>query len=787
VVLGRLLSIVALVLALGIGPVFAQSTSDAQVTSIEAKLESLRGRLRAIEAIAIEQLQTDEMMANQKTAIESVQLDAAAETAKLRGPVNEVEAQLARIGAPPADGTLEPPALAAQRRVLETRAARLAAAQKQFELIGFDASQQLAKNTTTQRQQFFERIFKSEKSILNLRLWIDAGAGLWALVGNFGRTVEDTYKYARNNANPVGLLLLPLIAMVIYGLWAFAHNRIISGFGREPIRSNEDGEDTAAQMAPLERLWRALLGLLGMVVLVLIGFIVIRASIEAADVATPNAMAYVNSVLAVVTSAIIYSGVTYFLCAPRNPETRLIAVDDKSARILPVLVGAAALVSSIGNEMPQLFDTLRLPQGGLAGQSALVAIVMISLIGLITAVIQNQAKLSQAEGSSYYLAWFVRFLPLIWVVLAAAVIALLLGYIALAYFITGSILDTALFIISLALIHSLADGFSEVLQNPISKTGQLLRQFTGLTELSLSRIALVFRTGIDILLVVIAVPVLFVIWALTWIDLKAIFGWVYNGVTIGNITLSPWGILVAIAVFVIGVVLTRAITGWMQRRVLSETTLDKGVQDSVRTGASYLGYIIAASFGLSAAGLDFSNIAIIAGALGVGIGFGLQSIVNNFVSGLILLAERPVRVGDWVVTNAGEGIVRKINVRSTEIETFDNCTVIVPNSNLITEAVKNWTHRDTIGRFSVSFVVEPLSKPQTIVEILKSAATNHPKILRYPEAVVRLTRFFNGGIEFELKGSVADVFEGATVASDIRMIVAAELSKRKINLLGAPK
>jgi potassium-dependent mechanosensitive channel len=154
VVLGRLLSIVALILALGVSPVSAQSTSDAQVTSIEAKLESLRGRLRAIEAIATEQLQTDEMMANQKAAIESVQLDAAAETAKLRGPVNEVEAQLARIGAPPADGTLEPPALAAQRRVLETRAARLAAAQKQFELIGFDASQQLAKNTTTQRQQY---------------------------------------------------------------------------------------------------------------------------------------------------------------------------------------------------------------------------------------------------------------------------------------------------------------------------------------------------------------------------------------------------------------------------------------------------------------------------------------------------------------------------------------------------------------------------------------------------------------------------------------------------------
>ncbi len=786
-VLGRLIYLFALFLALGIAPVTAQSTSDAQVTNIEAKLESLRVRLKSVQAIVEEGQYTDDVMANQKAAIESIKLDAAAEASKLRGPVNEVSAQLTRIGTPPADGTVEAPALAAQRRILETRSARLAAAQKQFELVDFEATQQLSKITITQREQFFARIFKSEKSILNPRLWIDAGAGLWAMVGNFWRTVEDTFKYARNNANPAGLLLLPLIAMVLYGLWGFAHNRIISGFGRAPSGAHSDGEAATAQMAPLDRLWRALLGLLGVIVLVSVGIVVIRASIEAADVATPSAMAYVNSVLAVMTSAIIYSGVTYFLCAPRNPETRLIAVDDKAARILPVLVGVAALISSLGNEMPKLFDTLRLPQGGLAGQSALVAIIMIGLIGLITAVIQNQAKHSQAEGSSYYLAWFVRFLPLIWVVLAAAVIALLLGYIALAYFITGSILDTALFIISLALIHSLADGFSEVLQNPISKTGQLLRQYTGLTELSLSRIALAFRTGIDILLVVIAIPALFVIWALTWIDIKSIFGWVYNGVTVGNITLSPWGILVAIAVFAIGVALTRTITGWLQRRVLSETTLDSGVQDSVRTGASYLGYIIAASFALSAAGLDFSNIAIIAGALGVGIGFGLQSIVNNFVSGLILLAERPVRVGDWVVTNAGEGIIKKINVRSTEIETFDNCTVIVPNSNLITEAVKNWTHRDTIGRFAVSFMVEQLNKTQVVADLLKSAATGHPKVLRYPEPVVRLTRFFNGGVEFELKGSVADVFEGANVASDIRMTVANELAKRKISLLGAPK
>ena len=114
---------------------------------------------------------------------------------------------------------------------------------------------------------------------------------------------------------------------------------------------------------------------------------------------------------------------------------------------------------------------------------------------------------------------------------------------------------------------------------------------------------------------------------------------------------------------------------------------------------------------LTSAGVGFSNIAFIAGALGVGIGFGLQSIVNNFVSGLILLAERPVKVGDWIVVGAGEGFVKQINVRSTEIETFDNCTIIVPNSSLVAEPVKNWTHHDTVGKMTVPVSVARDSEP----------------------------------------------------------------------------
>ena len=140
---------------------------------------------------------------------------------------------------------------------------------------------------------------------------------------------------------------------------------------------------------------------------------------------------------------------------------------------------------------------------------------------------------------------------------------------------------------------------------------------------------------------------------------------------------------------------------------------------------------------LTATGVDFSNLALIAGALGLGIGLGLQSIVNNFVSGLIILAERPIRVGDWVSLPAGEGVVRRINVRSTEIETFDSCSIILPNSLLVTEPVRNWTHNDNMGRFLVAVTVDYDSDAELVRK--PPARDGHApttKVLSTPEPTV---------------------------------------------------
>ncbi len=775
--MGAILIRAILVLLVASGAAFAQSTTDAQVSAAEQRIDALSVRLKTVQTILADTATSDTDLANQKGVLDSVKLDIAAEVSKLAGPTSEIEAQIARIGPPPAEGATETPAIAAQRRILATRAAQLAAEQKQLELLNLEASQTQSRISVMQRDQFFERIFKSDRSVLNPRLWLDTVAGLGSILAGVGRTMREAVQ--QNAAsNLSGLLLFPVGCGLAFMAWLAARGWIAAQWPQVTAKPGE-------QMSSLSRLWRVFGKTLGLFALIILAVALFFISLDNAGYLTPRLEKILGTIGNGIASAVLAAGLTYFLCSPRKPEARLIAVDDRTANLLPVLVGASSLAFEFGSTVSEISDTLQLPLTALPGQSAISAGAMITLIGFIVALLQRQARNNQSEGKSYFLTWFVRFFPVLWVLLAIAALALVLGYIALSYFIAGNILQTAFFIVAMALVHSFADAIAESMQNPMSRIGQLMRRFSSLGEVGISRVALFFRTGIDIVILVFALPSLFLIWAVTWIDVSSLYGWLFNGFTVGNITISPSGMMIAFIALAIGIVVTRALTNWLQRRVLSETTLDKGVQDSVRTATSYVGYIIAASVALSAAGLNFSNIAIIAGALGVGIGFGLQSIVNNFVSGLILLAERPVRVGDWVATNDGEGIVKKINVRSTEIETFDNCTVIVPNSALVSGVVKNWTHRDTVGRFGISVIVRPGVDAQVVADVLKEAARAHPKVLRYPEPQVHLVRFPIQGMEFEVKGHVADVFEAAKVASDIRFAIAGGLRKRKIELVAA--
>ncbi len=301
-----------------------------------------------------------------------------------------------------------------------------------------------------------------------------------------------------------------------------------------------------------------------------------------------------------------------------------------------------------------------------------------------------------------------------------------------------------------------------------------------LTDRAVGRLGVAVGVAVDLIIAVIGIPLIILQWTDTWIDIGSWLSSGFFGFEVAGVTIEPASLITAIAILLFGLAATNLITRWLDRRILSRSQLDKGVRDSVKKGIGYAGIFLAGVLALTSAGVGFSNIALIAGALGVGIGFGLQSIVNNFVSGLILLAERPVKVGDWIVVGAGEGFVKQINVRSTEIETFDNCTIIVPNSSLIAEPVKNWTHRDTVGKMTIAVSVARDTEPEKVRDILLGCANAHKGVMRHPEPAALLSKFGENSLDFVLYFHVEDILWGVYVASDIRFAILKAFRQAKV-------
>jgi small-conductance mechanosensitive channel len=248
------------------------------------------------------------------------------------------------------------------------------------------------------------------------------------------------------------------------------------------------------------------------------------------------------------------------------------------------------------------------------------------------------------------------------------------------------------------------------------------------------------------------------------------------------VTISPAAILGGLVLFLLGILATRAVQRWLDAKLLPRTRLDVGLRTSIRTGVGYVGVLLAALAGVGYLGLDLGRLAIVAGALSVGIGFGLQSIVNNFVSGLILLAERPIKAGDWIVVGSDQGFVKRINVRATEIETFDRASVIIPNSNLISGVVKNWMHADTTGRVVIPVGVAYDSDPERVRSLLLGCAEDHASVLVYPEPRVFFKNFGESSLAFELICFVGDVTQSARVASDLHFAILKRLRQDGIEI-----
>lgn len=290
------------------------------------------------------------------------------------------------------------------------------------------------------------------------------------------------------------------------------------------------------------------------------------------------------------------------------------------------------------------------------------------------------------------------------------------------------------------------------------------------------------RAAYDFVLFAIGFIVISPFWGLPFTDVAELVLRVLKGFRIGNVTISPGDVLAAVMVFLVILLITRFIQRLLSEQVLPNTRMDSGVQHSLTAGTGYIGLTVALALSVTTLGLDLSNIAIIAGALSVGIGFGLQNIVNNFVSGLILLIERPIKVGDWVVIGPHEGVVKNIKVRATEIETFQRASIIIPNSELVSGAVTNWTLKDSYGRLEIPVGVAYGSDIEKVMDILMSCLRGHEKILSWPEPRVLFQDFGDSSLNFEARGFIPEVEWRIIVASELRVAINKAFAEANIEI-----
>jgi len=727
------------------------------VSDFTAALERWRDEIDRIEDIVSDDHASDEDLREAPDRLEALRRDIVSRMEQLRPELKEAQARLQELGpAPDESGPSESRETSLQRQKLSADVAALDGLMKQANVLLVRTDQLIGEANATRRERFTESLFRPVPALFQTALPA-AVKGTASQVESLLNAIGEWLRAALGKG-PMLVILLVLAPLAGAVLAKRFIRRIVARRARLKRR-------TAAEPTPQRRGTIAILRALESslpVWMALAAFYLIATAAELADPGPFGLLAW--ACIAIGWARLLFAVVSYSL-TPNDSAARLIAIDDQSARSLALILHAFIAIWLID----QFWGLAEAPIYTPDPQRVLHAFVIASLyIGFLAALLWQlkRGSLSQ-QAQNGWLRWMFSPCALLAAVL---VIAILLGYTELARFLGSNAVTTAGLLWILYLLHLGAESISSV--SVVSG-----RQIEGETPdeeadaPSLLTIRIIAGLLMDIVIVAVGVTILLVLWRFDWVEVKGWIQAVFFGFQFGEIRISLQTILIALAVFALGLALTRFVQGWFVKRAFVGRKKDQGLQESIKLGLGYTGFVLAALAGLSYLGLDFSNLAIVAGALSVGIGFGLQSIFNNFVSGLILLVERPIKIGDWISVGGHEGMVKKISVRSTEIETIYRQSVIIPNANLITESVINWMHGNRTCRLDIPVGVSYDTDVRVLRKILLDVGAHHGATLKTPAPIVHFAGFGDSSLDFELRVFLRDAAQRISVASDLRFAI----------------
>ena len=699
-----------------------------------------------------------------KDRLAAIETEAREVKATAQTEIAPIESQLTALGPPPAED--EPPEaeeIAARRREIVENIASYEARIKQADL-AITRAQKLAEQLATRTlERSIERLFEPYPFPLAPDTVARAVPDFFKILTLLGRSPIDWWRSlseAQKERVVFYRFAVIVVLAVVFG-WGL-RRALLHWFGRDPA-------------VPAPSYTRRLTGAIadglahGIVPsLILAGFLV-RALSGEALIGGLFAQVFV-SFCAVTIMFILAWALPRAVLAPDLPAWRLLPVTRQNARTLSrrttflaavfaidLFIVASSRGLALTEELIALFTlvTKTLEGGG----------ILALLHGRLWVYDEAEAREAGLGDASRWGFW-VTLRRMIGLVAVAVFFTALAGYANVSNYLAESLAISGMIVGALVLLRGLLRESIGV-----AVRSRLLQATLAIPHKARSRYKFWLRGLLDLLVYLGGLILVLIVWGVAPRDIWSWAGKTWRGITIGNVTISLGDILAAIAVFVVALVVTRMVQRLLNERIFPQTNLDMGVRHSLSTGLGYAGLALALALAIAAIGFDLSNVAIIAGALSVGVGFGLQNVVNNFVSGLILLIERPIKVGDWIKVGEHEGYVRRINVRATEIETFRRAAVIIPNSELISGAVTNWTHRDRYGRVELPVGVAYGSDVAQVMDVLQRCLDENEAILPYPEPYILFKGFGDSSLDFEGRGHIANVEYRVVVQSELRIAI----------------